>query len=64
MLFKWLANPALPMESTVHLAIVATTLIVLGMDGAFSAFFLNLLVREGKGVTATQATQAMPCARR
>lgn len=46
MLFKWLAHPALPMESTVHLASVATTLIVLGMDGAFSAFLLNLLVHE------------------
>jgi hypothetical protein len=46
MLFKWLADPSRPMENTVHLAIVATTLIVLGLDGAFSAFLLNLLVRE------------------
>ena len=66
MLFKWLANPALPMESTVHLAIVATTLIVLGMDGAFSAFFLNLLVREGerRHGHAGHAGHAAPCARR
>ncbi|CAN0621889.1 dolichol-phosphate hexosyltransferase [Burkholderia multivorans] len=45
-LVEWLAHPALPMESTVHLAMVATTVIVLGMNGAFSAFLLNLLVSE------------------
>lgn len=46
MLFQWLADPMRPMENTVHLSMVATTLIVLGMNCAFSAFLLNLLVSE------------------
>ncbi|MBN3816203.1 glycosyltransferase family 2 protein [Paraburkholderia sp. Se-20369] len=45
-LFNWLVDPLRPMDSTVHLAVVATTLIVLGLDGAFSAFLLNMLVWE------------------
>ncbi|KVX68397.1 glycosyl transferase family 2 [Burkholderia stagnalis] len=45
-LIQWLTPPFRPMEDTVHLAVVATTLIVLGLDGAFSAFLLNLLVSE------------------
>lgn len=45
-LAKWLAYPSRPMEDTVHLAMVATTLIVLGINSAFSAFLLNLLVSE------------------
>ncbi|RQR62190.1 glycosyltransferase family 2 protein [Burkholderia sp. Bp9126] len=58
MLVKWLANPSLPMENTVHLAMVATTIIVLGMNCAFSAFLLNLLVSEWDRPHApTQSTE-------
>lgn len=46
MLAKWLAYPFSPMENTVHLATVATTLIVLGTNVVFSAFLLNLVVSE------------------
>ncbi|MBP0591591.1 glycosyltransferase family 2 protein [Paraburkholderia sp. LEh10] len=45
-LLQWLAHPLQPMENTVHLAIVAMTMIVLGMNSAFAAFLLNLLVSE------------------
>ncbi|KWI99889.1 glycosyltransferase family 2 protein [Burkholderia stagnalis] len=46
MLAKWLAYPLHPMESTAHLSIVATTLIVLGTNAVFSAFILNLVASE------------------
>ncbi|MGZ2745309.1 glycosyltransferase family 2 protein [Burkholderia stagnalis] len=56
MLFNWLADPLRPMEGTVHLAVVATTLIVLGLDGAFSAFLLNMLVWEQEKRHAASST--------
>lgn len=45
-LHRWITEPLRPMDDTVHPAIVATTLIVLGMNGAVTAFLLNLLVSE------------------
>ena len=45
-LVRWLSEPLRPMDDTVHPAIVATTLIVLGINLAVTAFILNLLVTE------------------
>jgi glycosyltransferase involved in cell wall biosynthesis len=39
-----LANPGEAMESTVHLAFVATTMVVLGLNLMFSSFLLAMLV--------------------
>jgi hypothetical protein len=39
-----LANPGGPMESTVHLAFVATTAVVLGLNLMFSAFLLAMVL--------------------
>lgn len=47
---QWLSAPLRPMEDTVHLAIVATTLIVLGLNAMFSAFLMNLIVSESNRV--------------
>jgi len=38
------ANPAAAMESTVHLAFVATTIVVLGLNLLFSAFLLSMVL--------------------
>jgi hypothetical protein len=47
-LARWLENPAQPMVGTVHLAFVATTTVVLGLNLMFSSFLLNMMleVRE------------------
>lgn len=53
-LWQWLTEPGRAMEATVHLAFVATTAIVLGMNVMFSAFLLNLVVdNSGTGTTQT-----------
>jgi glycosyltransferase involved in cell wall biosynthesis len=47
-LAKWLASGQGPMEATVHLAFVATTSAVLGLNVIFSSFLLALIV-DGNG---------------
>jgi glycosyltransferase involved in cell wall biosynthesis len=44
---KWIAEFGTPMESTVHMAFVATTAVVLGFNLVFSSFLLNLILGEG-----------------
>jgi hypothetical protein len=46
-LLRWILEPLRPMDDTVHPAIVATTLVVLGLNVMITAFILNLLVSEG-----------------
>ncbi len=41
---RWLADPGQPMDSTVHLAFVASTAVVLGANLAFSSFLLNMIL--------------------
>ncbi|MDY6949146.1 MAG: glycosyltransferase family 2 protein [Pseudomonadota bacterium] len=40
----WLQNPGGPMESTVHLAFVATTTIVLGVNLMFGSFLIHMIL--------------------
>jgi glycosyltransferase involved in cell wall biosynthesis len=44
---KWLAQHGAAMDATVHLAFVATTAFVLGLNLIFSSFLLNMIVAEG-----------------
>lgn len=44
---KWIAEFGAPMEATVHLAFVATTALVLGLNLICSSFLLNLILVEG-----------------
>jgi hypothetical protein len=44
---KWIAEFGSPMEATVHLAFVATTALVLGLNLICSSFLLNLILVEG-----------------
>jgi hypothetical protein len=44
-LWKWLVSGHGPMEGTVHLAFVAATIAVLGLNVAFSSFLLALVLR-------------------
>jgi uncharacterized membrane protein len=46
-LATWLAQPGRPMENTVHLAFVASTLIVLGLNLLFSSFLLAMVLPRG-----------------
>lgn len=41
-----LANPGVPMESTVHLAFFATTIVGLGLNLLFSSFLLAMVIRS------------------
>jgi len=43
-LLNWLQNPERSMENTVHLAFVATTMVVLGLNLVFSSFLLAMVV--------------------
>jgi glycosyltransferase involved in cell wall biosynthesis len=43
-LVNWLQNPERSMENTVHLAFVATTMVVLGLNLVFSSFLLAMVV--------------------
>ena len=42
-LARWLTSPGEAMESTIHLAFVATTLVVLGLNLLFSSFLLAMV---------------------
>jgi glycosyltransferase involved in cell wall biosynthesis len=44
---KWLTHFDRPMDSSVHLAFVATTALVLGLNLIFSSFLLNMILVEG-----------------
>ena len=44
---QWIAEFGNPMEATVHLAFVATTALVLGLNLICSSFLLNLILVEG-----------------
>jgi hypothetical protein len=39
-----MAEAGVPMDSTVHLAFVATTAVVLGLNLVFSSFLLNMIL--------------------
>lgn len=41
-LYKWLSNPSEPMESTIHPAFAATTLIAIGLSTVFNSFLISL----------------------
>jgi hypothetical protein len=45
-LVRWLGQTGSAMESTIHLAFVATTAVVLGVNVLFSAFLLNLVLDQ------------------
>jgi len=45
-LLQWLAHPRAPMESTVHAAFVASSLVEMGLTLAFSAFIIHLVSSE------------------
>ena len=45
-LMRWLQNIGAPMESTVHPAFVATSVVEMGLTLMFNAFVLNLVVCE------------------
>lgn len=47
-LVERIANPGQAMENTVHLAFVATTIVVLGLNLAFSAFLLAMMLARGR----------------
>ena len=48
-LAHYLANPGQGMESTVHLAFVATTAVVLGLNLMFGSFLLAMMLATGSG---------------
>lgn len=43
-LVRWLSSPTQPMPGTVHLAFVATTAIVVGLNIVFSSFLLKMML--------------------
>jgi glycosyltransferase involved in cell wall biosynthesis len=45
-LYRWLQEAGREMERTIHLAFVATTTVVLGVNVLFSAFLLNLVMDD------------------
>ncbi len=45
-LLQWLSNPGVPMETTVHPAFAATTMVEIGLNLVFSAFVMNLITSE------------------
>jgi hypothetical protein len=50
---KWISQFGSPMLGTVHLAFVATTALVLGLNLVFSSFLLNLIIAETPGKTGS-----------
>lgn len=46
-LVKWIASGQGPMVTTVHLAFVAATFVVLGLNIAFGSFLLAMIINEG-----------------
>jgi len=56
---KWIAQFGAPMnDTTVHLAFVATTMVVLGLNLVFSSFLLNMILTGSSEATARN--QAAP----
>lgn len=49
---KWVLAYGVPMDSTVHLAFVATTAIVLGLNLIFGSFLVNMIVDDRSSATA------------
>jgi hypothetical protein len=49
---KWLAHHGTPMEATVNLAFMATTVLVLGLNLIFTSFLLNMILGEGPDTSA------------
>jgi glycosyltransferase involved in cell wall biosynthesis len=47
-LVERIAHPGQAMQNTVHLAFVATTIVVLGLNLAFSAFLLAMMLARGR----------------
>jgi len=47
-LYRWLSQPGMPMDSTVHPAFVATSMIALGINVIVSSLLLNLIVARGR----------------
>jgi glycosyltransferase involved in cell wall biosynthesis len=45
---QWIAQYGAPMEGNVHLAFVATTAVVLGLNLIFSSFLLNMLLGDDR----------------
>jgi hypothetical protein len=45
-LVSWLSSPGRAMEQTIHLAFVATTLVVLGLNLLFSSFLLAMVTSD------------------
>jgi uncharacterized membrane protein len=43
---RWISEYGVPMDSSVHLAFVATTAVVLGLNLIFSSFLLNMILGE------------------
>lgn len=52
-LVNWLQSPGRSMEDTVHLAFVATTMVVLGLNLVFSSFLLAMVVSARSEGTQT-----------
>jgi predicted alpha/beta-fold hydrolase len=48
-LIRWLSSPGRAMDQTIHVAFVATTMVVLGVNLLFNAFLLNL-IRENSTI--------------
>jgi len=44
---QWISQFGMPMEGTVHLAFVATTAVVMGLNLIFSSFLLNMILADG-----------------
>jgi glycosyltransferase involved in cell wall biosynthesis len=53
-LAHWTGNPGEPMPGTVHLAFVATTVLVLGLNLVFSSFLLNMMLEVREPVAGHQ----------
>lgn len=47
-LYRWLSQPGVPMDSTVHPAFVATATIALGINIMVSSLLLNLIISRGR----------------
>lgn len=56
-LMKWLASHRGPLDDTVHLVFVATLLIVLGLNIAFSSFLLAMMAADRRGGGMTEETR-------
>jgi len=57
-LVRWLQRPGAPMESTVHPAFVAATMVVLGLNILFSSFLVSMIRGNEKGSSAHSAARS------